>query len=378
MDIFEKKSKIALALIDGVGSYTFRKLLNKFGTANAVFKATLKDLASVINGKNNNHNIAKNIVEHSTMEQAHKIIEQIEKLNIETLFYGDEEYPTNLNHIHNPPSILYYAGQLKPLKEKKLISIVGTRRPSDYINHILENIIEALKPHNIAIISGLAYGIDISAHLIALKNDIPTYAILPGGINKIYPNVHTRIAENMINSGGLITEYPPNVKPEKHCFPLRNRIIAGISDIAIVAEAGEKSGALITAEFANQYNREVFAIPGNINSINAKGCNNLIKKHKAHMLTSTEDIEYIMNWQKAEQKLEANNNHIKLAKLAKGLSNAERTILDLLMNADSELHIDEISNQTQADTGIVYNLVITLETHNLIQICAGNKFKLKI
>lgn len=371
MDNQSVKYSLALSLIKGVGLNTFKKLVQLFGSAEGVFKKACNHIPN----KYVNHKIINEITNKTYLERADTIIEEAQKQGINIITYNDDNYPTQLLNTHNPPIILYYKGNIDKLKNKKTISIVGTRKPTPYAKEIAHNLIENLKKYNVAIVSGLAYGIDILSHEIALQCNIPTYAILPSGINKIYPQIHSKIASNITSNGALITEYLPNVKAETHHFPARNRIIAGISELTIVIEASEKSGALITAEFANEYNREVFAVPGKITSSHSAGCNNLIKQHKAHLITDVEDIKYIMNWEETPYNSSLNEEGNKINKLIPQLNKEEKLIVQTL-KINNDIHIDDIITQTNLGYNTICTVIMNLEINNIIQRISGNRFKL--
>src|SRR5690606_16227964 len=214
------------------------------------------------------------------------------------IFYTDKNYPTRLKQINDAPSLLYVKGNVD-FENQKMVAIVGTRKATEYGKRCVEDLVAELVPHRATIVSGLAYGIDIHAHKQAVKNDLPTFGVMGSGMDIIYPSAHKETAKKMFANGGLITEHPFGTKPDAHNFPARNRIVAALSDAVIIVEAAAKGGALITADIANSYNKDVFAMPGNLRQSHSAGCNNLIKSNRAHLLTSVKDLEYIMNWDPA-------------------------------------------------------------------------------
>ena len=292
MNTQEKLYQLALNRIKGVGCMLFKQLIGQFGSAQEVFRSSKRKLSQV---PGVGAQIANEILKKDTLAAAEAILLQHEQERVAIISYQDDNYPQRLQQINDAPPLLYFRGKAN-LNAPKVISIVGTRKATEYGKKVVEELIEALTTYNVLIVSGLAYGIDIHAHKTALKYNLSTLAVVAGGIDVIYPLVHTRTALAMMNQGGLVSEYKLQTQPEAHQFPERNRIIAGMSDATIVIEAGQKSGALITANFANDYSREVFAVPGSIHTTYSKGCNYLVKTHQANILTSASDIAYIMNW----------------------------------------------------------------------------------
>ena len=285
---------IALKLAKGIGPVTYKNCIDHFGHAKNVFcaSATQKGTPAKINV-----NFSSLLAEEKALLSAAKnFLEKHKKEGIRVVAYGEETYPRRLAQLHAPPSLLY-CSPLAKLDKNRVISIVDTRHPTAYGKEVTKALVCQLKKYNPLIVSGLAYGIDIAAHEAALAYGIPTVAVMPGGHDMIYPALHADIAQKLPQGGGgLLSEYSLGVKPSIHHFPARNRIIAGISDATIVVQAPQKSGALITAYFANECNREVFAVPGPIHAESSAGCHHLIKNHVAHLLTDIDDLAYVMNW----------------------------------------------------------------------------------
>jgi DNA processing protein len=256
------------------------------------------------------------------------------------------------------------------LNATKIIGIVGTRKATDYGKEAVEKILSELIPHNTLIVSGLAYGIDICAHKTALNNNQPTIGVMASGMDIIYPAVHKEIANRMIDNGGLITEYPFGSKPDAPHFPARNRIIAGLCDAVIVAEAADSGGALITAEIANSYNREVFAVPGNLGNKYSEGCNKLIRSHKAHILLNVKDLEYNLNW--------STDENVKPKPAPMDLSSfdeEEQEVLTLMKEKEGIL-IDDLSWKSQIPVSKLASILLNLEFQGVIKSLPGKKFKL--
>ena len=288
--------KVALTLLPDIGDVRAKNLIAYCGSVEAVFKekqSALKKIPGV------GEIIARSISETDMLERAEEELRFIEQENIQPLFYLDEDYPKRLKHCEDSPVMIYYKGNAD-LNARKVISIVGSRAATDYGRNICEKIVEELADLHVMIVSGLAYGIDITAHKSALKNDMETVAVLAHGLDMIYPGTHTNIAEKISRQGGLLTELPSLTKMHPDLFPKRNRIVAGLADAVIVIEAAKASGSLITAELANGYSRDVFAVPGKIGDIQSEGCNHLIKINKAALLQSAKDIIYLLGWEENE------------------------------------------------------------------------------
>lgn len=285
---------IALKLGRGIGPVFYKSLIDHFGSGEKVFGGVGDSSHMVF--KKRGIGSALLSKREELLEAAQALLEKHQKEGVRLITYGDPSYSIRLAQLHAPPSLLYYKG-VADLNHPRMVSIVGTRQPSAYGREVTKALVEQLKAYKVTIISGLAYGIDIIAHKAAIASKIPTIAVLPGGADKIYPPEHQGIFDQITdNQGAMVTEYSLGVQPATHHFPARNKIIAALSDATIVVEAPIKSGALITAYYANEFDREIFAIPGEIQSMHAAGCHELIKKHIAHLFTEIKDLAYVMNW----------------------------------------------------------------------------------
>jgi len=362
----ERISLMALHYIPGVGNFLIKQLVSYCGSAEQVFHYTKAKLLKV---PGIGDVTAQSITEGKARNLAEKEFRKAEKEDTRILFFTDKAYPVRLKPIDDAPSLLYVKGNIN-LNQVKTIAIVGTRQATDYGKEQVEQIIEALVPHQALIISGLAYGIDIHAHKQALKLGLPTVGVLGSGIDVIYPAAHKDIAKKMVNQGGLITENPFGTKPDAHNFPSRNRIIAGLSDALIVVEAAAKGGALITAEIANSYNKDVFAIPGNLGNQYSEGCNKLIKINKANLFTSVKDLEYLMNWNLGNEK---NTNQLSLE--LPPLDPQELLVLNVLHDKKTPVMIDELSHKTGLGQGALASILLSLEFKNMVISLPGKMYK---
>jgi DNA processing protein len=361
----ERLAFMALQFVPGVGDLLIKQLISYCGSADLVFRQPKSKLLKV---PGIGEATAQSIRAGKTMKEAESEFKRAEREQTEILFYTDKAYPHRLKSIEDSPAILYVKGNIN-LNHPKTVGIVGTRKATEYGKRQVEKIIDDLVHHQPLIISGLAYGIDIHAHKHALQAKLPTVGVLGSGIDIIYPAAHADVARRMINQGGLISENHFGSQPDAHNFPARNRIIAGMCDALIVVEAAVRGGALITAEIANSYNKDVFAIPGNLENEFSQGCNKLIKINKAHLLMSGKDVEYIMNWNTAA----ATGAQLKLDLSA--LEPDERELLNVLQQQKMPVMIDELSQRTNLGQGILASLLLSLEFKNAVISLPGKMYK---
>ncbi len=356
--------RIALTLIPGVGDKIAKTLIAHCGSAQSVFteKRSILEKIPGIGTK-----ASKNISGQEVLSRAERELKFIDIKDIKPLFYLDEDYPRRLKMCEDGPLMLYYRGNAN-LNRQQVVAIVGTRNATEYGKGFCEKFIEGLKPYNPLIISGLAYGIDIYAHKQALKKGLPTVAVLAHGHDRIYPSAHKSVAMDMLRNGGLLTDYLSETNPDRENFPKRNRIVAGISDAVVVVEAARKGGALITAEIANSYNRDVFAVPGNLGNPYSEGCNMLIKQNKAALITDASDLKYILGWE--EQRAVEIASQTKLfVELGKG----EKQVLDLLsINGREEL--DSLCIKLKLPVSKVLQHLMSLELKGLVKSQPGKVY----
>ena len=268
------------------------------------------------------------------------------------------------------PMVLYTKGQVN-LNPNRSVAIVGTRNATEYGKNITKKIIEDISPYHASIISGLAYGVDIEAHKTSLANNLSTIGVLGSSVDQIYPAIHKNTAAQMMeNQGGLISEYPPGTVMHPSNFPKRNRIIAGLSDALIVVEAAKKGGALITAEIAYSYNREVFAVPGNLQSTYSEGCNNLIRTMKASIFTGLKDLEEALSWSKETNGVETKNKNESI----QDLDSIEKKIYEILVES-KELEIDQLAFRMEIPLSILASKLLNMEFQGIIRAMPGKKYK---
>ncbi|WP_420579745.1 DNA-processing protein DprA [Reichenbachiella sp.] len=356
---------LALKLTSGIGDVLAKQLISYCGSAAAIFSEKKGALLKI---PNIGDKTIKALISSSYLKEAERIIQNCEKHQVAVVPYFHADFPVRLKSVNDAPLLIYTKGKTN-FPNSKTIGIVGTRKATNYGKHMTDKIVEELVAHDAVVISGLAYGIDIAAHRAALKQGLPTVAVLAGGLDKIYPSVHKKSALEMLDSeGGWISEYPPGTKPEAHNFPSRNRIIAGVAEALIVVEAADKGGALITANIAYSYNREVFAVPGDLDNKFSKGCNGLIRAQKANIYTSLKDLEYLLGWEKGETK--PSKQIVDLS----AYGESERKIMVVLEEFKSGLHLDELSWKTQISVNEAVSHLLTLEFDGLIKSLPGKRY----
>jgi DNA processing protein len=315
---------------------------------------------------------AASIVAFKDFSQAEEEIKFIEKYKINPLFLTDKDYPKRLLNCYDSPTLLYYKGEAD-LNASKIVAIIGTRSHTDYAKQVTEKLVKDLAAQNVTVISGLAFGVDAIAHKAAIKNNLPTIGVLGHGLDQIYPAQHASLAKDMIkHGGGLLTEFRTKTNPDKHNFPTRNRIVAGMSDATIVIETGIKGGSMITAELANSYNKDVFAIPGKISDTKSAGCNYLIKNNKAMLLTDAAELIQVMSW---EDKSKARKDKRSQRELFIELTADEKIIIAIL-NEKETVPIDEINIKSGLSSSAVAAAILNLELQNVMVSLPGKLYRL--
>jgi len=358
--------QLALCDVPYIGPVNAKKLVDHFGTAQKIFAAPASSIEAI-------HDIgpgtAWQIKHFKDFKAAENEIKFIERYKIEPLFITDPKYPQRLLNVFDPPTLLFYRGTAD-LNTSRIVTIIGTRSSTEYGKSVTEKLVQALQPYNVLIVSGLAFGIDSFAHKAAIKYDVPTVGVLAHGLDLIYPPEHSTLARNMLKHGGLLSEFKSNTKPDKHNFPSRNRVAAGICDAVIVVETGVKGGSLITADLANSYHRDVFAIPGRITDSKSSGCNALIKDNKAVLLSDPEQFMETMGWND-----DKHVKHKRARQLFNDLDANEQKIVKLLED-DKSLHIDELMFKSGMSTSVTASVILSLELKSIIATLPGKRFVL--
>ena len=367
------KYRIAFTLMKGVGCATAKALLAYFETPEQFFATPVGELKKMpgIHSK-----IIENLADTATLlKRAEKEAAFIEAHGIIPVFITDEQYPFRLKECADAPVMLYVKGNVKSLSDLKMISIVGTRRITEYGKETCHEFVKelAIRYPETVIVSGLAYGADACAHKAALEFGLRTVGVTAHGQDRIYPAAHTNLARQMAESGGAVcTEYITETNPDKQNFVQRNRIVAGLCDATIVIESAEKGGALITADLASSYNRDVLAFPGRKNDEMSAGCNKLRKTNRAAMLETVADLEYVLGWESKADLSKENFSADLFAQIS--LTADEQRIFELLKSSDST-HVNQLSIKMGLPMSKITPLLIGMEFKGVIKCLPGNMYK---
>lgn len=360
----ERQYQIALSLLNGLGPITAKYLLEAIGSLEGVFKEKESNFRH-IHGLKLHEGVS--LEREKALIRAEQELEFIEKNNVQQYFFQDPNYPKLLKQCIDAPLVLYTMGNIN--FNQKNIAIVGTRKSTAYGKKMTDELVEGLAPHHVQIVSGLAHGIDKVAHESALKNKLPTIGVLGHGLDTMYPAAHRALAKQMLENGGIVTEFISGTIGEPTNFPKRNRIVAGLCEATVVVESSEIGGSMITANLANDYNREVFAFPGNIDKETSRGCNNLIKRSRAHLLTGSQDLVDILGWEHKE----VNEQNFRQAIVE--LNEDEKELLELFQ-LNGELDIDSLGQSIGMSASTLSIHLFNLEMKGLIDTLPGKRYKL--
>ena len=353
-----KFSTLALSLVPGLGPIRSRYLLEYGNDASSIFDLSRKELNRL---KWLPRSSAEYIYNKTTWEKADRIIHDCNASGFDVVCINETSYPHRLKQLPDAPVVIYRKGQMSPSR-KKVLGIVGTRNPSKSGMDICTQIIRDSSHLDLIIVSGLAYGIDILAHKTAIELGMATECVLGGAIDRIYPKAHEGVLSRMYENGGAWSEFPPGTEAERAHFPMRNRIIAGLSDMILVVESKRKGGSMITANLANQYDREVGAIPGSPIAKRSNGCNHLIKTQAAHLIDGAKDIMALMQW---------NDEVVSDNQQSKDLSPEQEEIVRLL-NRTGPLHLDILKSELGKTDGQWAKISLEMEMSGDITILPGN------
>ncbi|SJZ38430.1 DNA-processing protein DprA [Sediminibacterium ginsengisoli] len=357
--------RIALTQVPGIGPVQTRTLIDYFGGAASIFNARKKEIAGLPGIGEQRSAAIKQWNDFSTAEEELRFIEAN---HIQPLFITDKCYPQRLLNCYDAPILLYYRGNAN-LNAARVINIIGTRSNSEYGREVTEELLTALQPMQPLIVSGLAFGIDAIAHKTALKLQLPTVAVLAHGHKNIYPCQHKGLAGAMLQRGGLLTEFGKESKPDRHNFPRRNRIVAGMCDATVVIETATKGGSMITAELAFQYNRDVFAVPGRLNDIRSEGCLQLISSNKAVLLRTGQQLAELLGWNKCRPKPPVQQ------KIFIPLSTEEHAIMNVF-EQEGTAAIDEICIRSGLSSSTVAAAMLNLELQHQVCSLPGKRYRL--
>lgn len=362
----ESVYQIALGLLNGIGSVKAKLLAQHYPELEFLFKDKhIHKLSMDGVGRD----VLQNLNREQAVERARQEVDFIEENGVSHYHYKHPNFPQQLNETYDGPVNLYTLGKVD-FKQLN-VAVVGTRKSTAYGKKMCDQLIEGLAHYPVQIVSGLAHGIDKFAHEAALRKSLPTLAVLGHGLDTLYPAAHRPLARKMLENGGLVTEFISGVVGDPQNFPKRNRIVAGLCEATVVVESSESGGSMITANLANDYNREVFAFPGFADKESSKGCNNLIKRGKAHLISSAEDVVNVLNLQEGAQPLP---QEIELA--FEELNEVESKIVNYLKQHGATL-IDELSSFLNYSVSDLSLHTFNLQMKNLIVSIAGNKIDLK-
>lgn len=348
-----------------IGDILAKKLITHLGSVEAIFeekKSVLQKIPGV------GTQIVQHLLDERYLRLAEKELEYISQHQITCSYFLDKTYPKNLQHCIDAPILVFQDGNID-LSNERIISIVGTRNMTSYGREFCVKLIETLQTYNPIIVSGFAYGVDICAHKAALANNLQTIAVLAHGLEQIYPKVHKKYMHQVHQNGGFLTEFWHNESPQRENFLKRNRIVAGISQATIVIESATKGGALVTADIANSYDRDVFALPGRVTDRYSQGCHRLIKTNQAHVLTDPEDIVQMLNWDLSKKKLP------KQEVLFVNLDEKEQKVFDYLKDNGKQL-LDLIALDCAIPTYQLSPLLLQMELKGVVKPLPGKMFEI--
>jgi DNA processing protein len=361
--------KIALGMIPGVGDITARKIVSYAGSVEAVFSESFRNLTKI---PGVGEALAKAVAGHEYLDAAAREAEYVEKNGIRVFHYLDDDYPFRFRQCEDSPVTFFFRGKAD-LNASHILSVVGTRNATQRGRELCQKIVAGLSEHfpELLIVSGLAYGIDITAHKAALANGLPTVAVLGHGLKTVYPSIHASIAKSMLENGGHVTDFSSDTLPERNNFIRRNRIIAGISDATLIVESGLRGGALITADIAASYNRDVMAVPGRPGDEWSAGCNAMIRCNKAALVEGHENIEYLLGWKPSALTVPVQ------PQLFKEMTDNEKKIYDAL-KAEGDLTMDTLARVLEMPVHKLSTVLLQMELAGLITPCPGNVYRIRI
>lgn len=360
------KYMMALSEVKNVGPVNAKKLIAYCGSAEEVFKQKKSSLEKI---PGIGEFTAKSLLKYTDFDRVENEFDFIKKNHISAITFLDKRYPQRLKNCEDGPIVIYTKGDMN-LNSSRVVSIVGTRQPTEYGKEFTEKLIQALKEIDVVVLSGLAYGIDVTTHRACVKNNISTIGVVAHGLDRIYPSVHTSLAEKMQKKGGILTEYMSNTNPDRENFPSRNRIVAGMADATIVIETSLKGGSMITANLANDYNRDVFALPGRITDEYSVGCNRLIRSNRAALIETPEDFIVAMGWQPSENKKKEVQ-----AELFIELNETEKGVIDLL-KLKGNAAIDILSIEAKIPMSHLSSTLLALEFKGAVRSLPGKIYTL--
>ena len=356
--------QIAITLIPGIGDISGKKFIAYCGDAEAVFKEKRKSLEKINGMREVTIDALSNPKE--ILKRAEQEVDFIERNTIQPLFYQDKSYPQRLLQCDDSPMMLYYKGNAN-LNSSRVVAIVGTRNVTEYGKENCTNLVNELVDEQVLVVSGLAYGVDTIAHRTAVKVGIPTVGVLGNGFQQIYPATNKKLAMEMLQNGGLLTECLSGTLPDRENFPRRNRIIAGMADAVIVIESALKGGSLITADIANSYNRDVLAYPGRVTDLYSQGCNYLIRTNRAHLMESVANLRYVMRWERRHPEKRQTT-------IFREFTEEEQLIMNCF-DGQSIVNLDDLIVKTDLPTTKLASLLLNLEFDGILMALPGKRYQ---
>ncbi len=357
--------RLALSFVTGIGGRTGRSLIERFGSATNVFRVPLKELK---NAEGIGEVKAKAFKNEDVFRKAEKEMNFVLHNEVQVLCLA-QNYPIRLSGCSDAPLLLFYKGNAD-LESAKIVAVVGTRKNTDYGHKLCEELIDGLRSlEGLLIVSGLALGIDAIAHKRCVQLGLPTVGVLGHGLDTVYPFTHKTLAAQMQENGGLLTEFCSETPPDRNNFPMRNRIVAGMSDVTVVVESNSSGGALITATLAAGYHRDVAAFPGRVTDSRSAGCNELIRTNMAAMITKAHDLVELMNWDMGKKKRAVQTQ------LFLNLTADEQKIIDLLQTRDT-VHADELFHHSGLANSMLAATLLQLEMQGLIKSLPGKFYRI--
>lgn len=368
MDEALLKAHLSLTRIPNIGESHIQVLLQHFSNPHAVFQAKRKSLEAI---PGIGQVRAQEILQFKQHQHVEKEMQFIAKNKIQVLIKGEANYPKRLLNCSDSPHVLFYKGNTS-LDAKRIVAVIGTRSPTDYGKEIVLELIRTLADYDVLVLSGLAYGVDSLTHRASVHAKIPTVGVLGHGLDKIYPFVNRELAAEMLQHGGLLTEFMSGTQPDRQNFPKRNRIVAGLADVVVVVESGIKGGSLITADIANSYHKDVLAFPGRCKDTQSEGCNWLIQSNRANLICSGSDVIRFMNWDDHGRTKNAHQ-----LRLFEELSEAERHIVEIVQE-NPMITMDGFAGRTTLRPSHLPGILLGLEIKGIVRVLPGNRYQVSL
>ena len=358
---------LALSEIKGLGLHTLKQLLKRYNTPKAIFSTPTAELLRTPKVR---PDLLQKIISKSTLTSADRILLRCQQLGVRPIFLEDNDYPELLRHIHIPPILIYVAGRIEVLQKRPCVSLVGTRRMTNYGKQQISKICEVLSSHNPSIVCGLGEGVERFTTEESLRQSISPIVVYPAGLQYPYPStVSVKLIEQVKEVGCLLSEYPPDTPLQRHAFLARNRVIAGLSQQVVLIESSKTGGAMQLARYAQTENREVHAIPGDTDKSRSEGANLLIRDNIAQLLFSTEDLLQSLNLQRTESR------NVLPKVTERNLSQEEKKIVKVLEESKNGLHIDLISERAKLSIDQLGIFLFNLECEQVIEVLPGNNYR---